>query len=1542
MGALPSALLTGVKSGPRTQGFASLKQHYQCRLTTAGMGTSNNPAYITHAFDVMANVALRGYDTRLILHRGFIDSQGATGLKMRNEDDVFYTDSIDNRQIVNNLSSAERYYPSTYFITGTCNQSHQFGIRNIKKWIDSDGPLENFPHYHELLPQEKDEVKKAIQQSAGTLILRNWMEVRKIIFKYIAESPEKPLGTVDLIWFRDENQETVGNLPHVHGLLKIKEDKPTPEGRAFIESKIQASIADLIPYNRLQELITKGLLSSQQDYFDTIDLASKILMHHCSDRCMRRYGPNPEDLKCRVPDNRRITNDHTRHCRISHDPNHSHEAMNILAQLGLCKDPYHPESESLHFCPLHPLLVTERHVPPTRPGEGIISPCNTELFLWTRSAYNIQICTTGGTARYLAKYIAKIDKNNSVALAVDSKNANTLHAASTFIHNSKITSSAFNEKLLLDASRNKHHPRGRAISTMEQLQLLLGHPQVHTTMKFVVIPTRPLEERSGVDRVAPVQSLRRDEEINGNEPPNGPTDLLNTEILSFSARRHHHLAAWRQHSATEMLIIKDIMFAPISMDNITLFAVRPPELRFVQKPALYHRWFERSAVQVKDLETLIHMLNTDTLKSTWLDGVQHVVKVRRAALSDIVNYLNSNNDPSNGRSCMKRLFVTIQNRALVFENMPHEQQLAIEGLGHDSIEHQHLQQWIELKELFISKKCLATASDTHLLPIPVFSNIKPTLAGRFLLHLLLSMGDFNNEIELLAHPTMREAFQHANLIEFPTDLTRSADILLKKYILEQVAFYPGGTPSFDRYVVAASTCIHQAIVHNSIPITDMPPSLYTALCEHTTDEVANHCQILRQRLINALNTELHTLSQQNDAPTFASLMNGTITRQQPHDWNGSFQRYAQQTLLSYEEQCIVQQHMKQQLDHYLAASLTQTKCFCIAGSPGCGKTFLLLLGAMYALSKGLKVATTALMAERALSLGGVHLHKLFRIPVNQNGTVQRLAEQAVVTLLKDPKSLGFLCQLDVLCLDEIGQISSEMLSVLDIILRRIRPSTVFCGGLLIITTLDPKQLQPVNGHPVLTSPHVLSSFEFRKLTQSVRASGDLALQRIQDIARMMVSSYVSSPEVLQEFRQLLGDHCTFVDSWDDPCITTNVFRLFGKHAAALAAETAFLHKVQVEHGAACIACHAEDLQSAIESHGQWQPASPQTSRMLSRKLKERKILYFYPNGVYEMTYNKDGHFSTSQLALLIQSPTQQHVDNFLPVPILLAPEGVKHVPLECTDRGSLLAHGWRDELVDIAPLRSQSLSYASLRATRKQYGMKHHVSSTIHASMGHTLGIVATSISTTIPRYKLWEKEQAVVLLSRTKNAGNIIFVGNKNDTLDALVMLIQTRTQFAEYMEHILNVLTRTANNPVSIINHTTFPFRVCDVRLPEDNSGYCYILLSLQQQGTIYIGQTLHLGTRLAQHNSGFGGKQTSPAHLRPWALLAYVAGFQQNRQNMLSFESDWKTRAQAIVAQGGAMNMVMEIAHSAPFLIETLYEHLTLVFVITGTIGVHNPPN
>jgi len=85
--------------------------------------------------------------------------------------------------------------------------------------------------------------------------------------------------------------------------------------------------------------------------------------------------------------------------------------------------------------------------------------------------------------------------------------------------------------------------------------------------------------------------------------------------------------------------------------------------------------------------------------------------------------------------------------------------------------------------------------------------------------------------------------------------------------------------------------------------------------------------------------------------------------------------------------------------------------------------------------------------------------------------------------------------------------------------------------------------------------------------------------------------------------------------------------------------------------------------------------------------------------------------------------------------------------------------------------------------------------------------------------------------------------------------------------------------------------PYRPFDDKVPDSFSGYCYCLVSLRDRQSTYIGQTMNLRKRLHRHNEGIGGVQTSDPALRPWALMAYVCGFECHRRELLDFEYAWK---------------------------------------------------
>lgn len=206
--------------------------------------------------------------------------------------------------------------------------------------------------------------------------------------------------------------------------------------------------------------------------------------------------------------------------------------------------------------------------------------------------------------------------------------------------------------------------------------------------------------------------------------------------------------------------------------------------------------------------------------------------------------------------------------------------------------------------------------------------------------------------------------------------------------------------------------------------------------------------------------------------------------------------------------------------------------------------------------------------------------------------------------------------------------------------------------------------------------------------------------------------------------------------------------------------------------------------------------------------------------------------------------------------------------------------------------------------------------------MGQNLPSLATKVTTAQvdTKYGLWEREQVVVLLSRTHYAKDIIFVGSKRDTVDALASVLQLRSQFSEYISHLLTQLAQGDESTESAsgieVDLDVHPFRPVDVELPYDNTGYSYLLVSLRHPNATYIGQTNNIRRRLREHNSGYGAIQTRDSRLRPWALLTLVCGFDGDRQAQQEFEQRWQNARQRESRRiGGALTptIIGELAGS-----------------------------
>ena len=98
------------------------------------------------------------------------------------------------------------------------------------------------------------------------------------------------------------------------------------------------------------------------------------------------------------------------------------------------------------------------------------------------------------------------------------------------------------------------------------------------------------------------------------------------------------------------------------------------------------------------------------------------------------------------------------------------------------------------------------------------------------------------------------------------------------------------------------------------------------------------------------------------------------------------------------------------------------------------------------------------------------------------------------------------------------------------------------------------------------------------------------------------------------------------------------------------------------------------------------------------------------------------------------------------------------------------------------------------------------------------------------------EQRTVISCYKWNKKAKDIIFVGNKEDTLDAMTAILQSRTQWTDFMESTLRIITINQSNVINTdmtcrtMNNSLFPFKICDIIQTTDISGFLYMLVSLQ----------------------------------------------------------------------------------------------------------------
>jgi predicted GIY-YIG superfamily endonuclease len=1479
-GAIPTALWTDSSCLSR-YGLASMRDHAKLRLTDPSTLCCSDSRYHFMELDCLINLGLRGNDSRLVLHRGFAEKQGKKeGACFRETEgnEELYGDSIENHSNVHKLSALVAESPPHFFYTQSCNQSTCRGLRRLRQWITSDSAKNNVVLKHGV---SYDEAGIILRKSAAPVIQRSWEEVIDLWMKYIIFSKEEPLHKIDWAWYRKEFQDQAGNPSHIHAILKTMIDVSTKQGRDLVLDKIRGCLSDLIRFDELQTMKDEGLIDSIDCLKDILEDAIRFLIHACNVRCqVPKLQPNGETVfVCKRPSNWLLTTQPHTHSIEEIPVIHAPAALNILRRLGMAKTQIQKTRSTIMVT--HPLLKMERHIPRCSRNDGKFSPTNGRLFTMMPSSQNLQFCTGASISSYLTSYVTEMDQVAIVLFRPPTPaNPNTFRAEHHSLNNTKIASVRhFQSSKRKEMTKNDKLPSGRPITHMEALTVIHGTPLVTSSRVFIHMPTSAREYRAALAiSYVPSSKVR-------------PQDLQAfLAVTGQTIRKQLKFPPNRLFTNSQILVIQDELEAPLRTDQTTYFSMRPPELRFIMEQIWYLKWFERFPAcplfdPSKNMVYLKTKLSLDIPSCEWLDGFNYKMKIRRNALLPCYEYALSCPTGRFGAGTagnkLKKSIVHLFQRLLylykIFDLKTTPRRMTI-ALKHD---------WEQVQSRFLSDY-----KGRHL-PVIWSTPVYPRRRTAFLIHVLLGKGSFVTEYELMQSGNLREAYISSGLFD-PNHPHESTNNILTRYIFESLRATPGSTFQFDKNLTEASDAFNELLLQVHSPLQITPSVLYSHMYEELDKETITFLQEEKKRIVDSVYDDLCACGFKTVLPEKGTVLGARIHPLGKIEIDRFFPppRCPGQSQASHTEQTILLKRARLSVQAYMNPSILNHRNLVVVGGPGVGKTTACQFLTLYILCMGLNVTATSLVADRSKQLGGTHFHRLISLPGSSNGrSPGQQAEAAIRQLYKKPTLLTLLKTLDCLNLDEFGVFSAEMLAILDITLRYVRGSTQFMGGIFTYCTLDHLQLMPFSGIPAMMSMHVVTEFDFIALNESVRAGKDPALQEICSLIR--TSAWDDSKT--QRFRSLLTANCNFVPSFDDPSLPADAVFIFGRKAPCEAAEQIMLKRMMSYHNKTFIVVKSIDEESTTA--GDWRCAAIPTITRLGKKVKTKQSLILYPKAHFEFTYNEKNKFNQGQLGILLTVPTKQHLEDQRSIEIWKSPSGTKEFPSPQNCNCLFLsANGWTKVLVPFKTSLPENLS-RGLQARRTQYGLKPRISSTIHACMGSTLSSVITAL-VPIPNYNLngrvldfslWEAAQVVVLLSRTREARNIYFVGNREATINHLILVLQKTHRFLPCISQLLADLCNEGH-VTPIYSHPS-QFRPCDASIASIPG--VYLLVSTRDTSYSYIGETNSITKRLTQHNSGQGPSATNNPLLMPWALMAYTTGF-KTRSDRLCFETLWKCTA------------------------------------------------
>jgi predicted GIY-YIG superfamily endonuclease len=178
--------------------------------------------------------------------------------------------------------------------------------------------------------------------------------------------------------------------------------------------------------------------------------------------------------------------------------------------------------------------------------------------------------------------------------------------------------------------------------------------------------------------------------------------------------------------------------------------------------------------------------------------------------------------------------------------------------------------------------------------------------------------------------------------------------------------------------------------------------------------------------------------------------------------------------------------------------------------------------------------------------------------------------------------------------------------------------------------------------------------------------------------------------------------------------------------------------------------------------------------------------------------------------------------------------------------------------------------------------------------MGATVNKLVTRLDN-LDNKGLWEAAMVVVLLSRTKLAKDLIFIGDARRTVNTLWNALLAGGKYNEITQYVLDCLIakQSQSDHVLKLPYIRKMFSQLPTLLPGKGNYVVYLLVSTKDPESTYVGYTGNIRKRLNKHNSYNGGSYGTGidhSNLAPFGLLAMIVGFTE-KSHARSFEQTWK---------------------------------------------------